>query len=54
MTLIRCHVCRVFFPKRERDCPECKASRRPHNEALLSQRWATNLNRHALHADKHT
>lgn len=54
MTLIRCYACRGFFDKDKQECPDCEAPKRPHNEALASQAWRTNLNWHAAHADKHT
>ena len=53
VNLIRCYTCRVFFAKEKTACPECGAARRPHNEALVSQRWRSNLDFQA-HRSKHT
>ncbi len=53
-TWIRCYACRHWFAKDKPSCPECGAKKRPHNEALTSQIWRSNLNWHARHADEHT
>ena len=54
MTERRCQECGEFYNQRLPVCPDCGAEKYPYNEALVSQRWRTNLNRQAEHAVKHT
>lgn len=53
MTLRRCQVCATFYDKKAKQCPECATAKYPANEALISQRWASNLNAQAEHAVKY-